>query len=506
MVNAWRRFAGCAVLTACGVAALAQPGALNEDVSRAIGKRKLGEARVGISVRDADNGVVLADFRGSEPLTPASNMKLLTSGAALLVLTPEFAFRTEVILDGDRLIVRGAGDPALADPELLSRMSPKLTVGDVLTVVTGAVVKAGVTGVREIIVDDRVFDRQFVHPSWPTEKLDRGYSAEVAGLNFHANVIEVFPRPSQDGAGSPPLFSIQPEAPWLRIDNRARTVLDGKNTVWLSRDPQANRFVLRGEVRNASQVGVEVTVHNPPEFFGQLLADQLSRAGVRIAGGASSTEGGPRGVRVAQDGEILTGGRVLAAVSTPISEALHRCNSDSANLYAECFLKRIGQAVTKEPGSWSNGGAVLRMVLSQRLGAQVGAGVTIADGSGLSRDNAVAPGTLARWLEVVAKESAARDTFTNSLAKPGEGTLKKRFGGVKLKNDLYAKSGFINGVRTLSGYLVDPESGRRIAFSVMVNDIKTDVQTAAALDLHEEVVKIADEWLAKKTTGTKQGG
>lgn len=500
-----RRFAWCVVAWAAG-AAWAQPGDLSADVARAISSRKLGDAKVGVCVRDVDNGVVLAEYQASDPLTPASNMKLLTSGAALLVLTPEFQFRTEVILDGNRLIVRGSGDPALADPELLSRMSPKLTVGDVLNVVTAAVKKAGVLSVREIVVDDRVFDRQFVHPSWPAEKLDRGYSAEVAGLNFHANVIEVFPRPSQDGAGSPPPFSIQPEAPWLRIDNRARTVLDGKNSVWLSREPDANRFVLRGEVRNASQVGVEVTVHNPPEFFGKLLADQLARAGVNVAAGASASDGdGPAGVRVATDGEVLTGGRVLAAVSTPIDEALHRCNSDSANLYAECFFKRLGQAVTKEPGSWSNGGAVLRMVLSQRLGAQNGANVTIADGSGLSRDNAVAPATLARWLEVLAKEPAACDVFTNSLAKPGEGTLKKRFAGARLKNNLYAKSGFINGVRTLSGYLVDPDSGRRIAFSVMVNGIKSDVQTAAALELHEEVVKIADGWLERKANG-KLGG
>jgi D-alanyl-D-alanine carboxypeptidase len=42
------------------------------------------------------------DLRDEEPLIPASNMKLLTSGAALLVLGRDFVFRTELILDGTR--------------------------------------------------------------------------------------------------------------------------------------------------------------------------------------------------------------------------------------------------------------------------------------------------------------------------------------------------------------------------------------------------------------------
>src|SRR6185295_11686507 len=110
--------------------ALGQVGSLDDDVSRVLTARKLGMARVGISVIDLETGAALANVNANDPFTPASNMKLLTSGAALLVLGPDFVFRTELIRDGDRLIIRGGGDPALADPIVLKEMEPKLTVSD----------------------------------------------------------------------------------------------------------------------------------------------------------------------------------------------------------------------------------------------------------------------------------------------------------------------------------------------------------------------------------------
>ncbi|MFZ4576184.1 MAG: D-alanyl-D-alanine carboxypeptidase, partial [Phycisphaerales bacterium] len=182
----------------------------------------------------------------------------------------------------------------------------------------------------------------------------------------------------------------------------------------------------------------------------------------------------------------------------PMSRVLERCNSDSMNLYAEALLKRSGYEVTKEPGSWANGGAVVRMMLTEKLGAEHAQSTTITDGSGISRSNSVSPSTLAHWLSVVAADRKLRDVYTDSLAKPGDGTLRKRFQGVKLANSLRAKSGFIDGVRALSGYVVDPDNGRRVCFSIIVNDIKTGDQTTAALDLHEDVVVAIDKWIEKQ--------
>lgn len=489
--------AACLLVAFAAAHAWAQAGSLTDDVTRLVAAQKLGAVKVGICIRDVDSGITLADLNGSTPMIPASNMKLLTSGAALLVLSPEFQYTTELVQEGDRLVFRGSGDPALADPEVLSLMKPRMTVGDVLDVITDATTAAGIRGVRELVVDDRVFDREFVHPSWPTDKLDRGYSCQVSGLNFHANVILVFPRPGGDGPGSPPSFAIEPESPFLSISNKARTIANGKNSVWLSREPETNRFTLHGDVKYAAQVGVEITIHDPALFAGRLLAERLRSTGVMAT----------PAVRLAGPGDPTSqAGRQVAAVTTPIQEVLNRCNTDSANLYAESLLKSMGHAVTKEPGSWQNGASVLRMVLSQKLGPDQAARVTIADGSGLSRDNAVSAEALARWLEVMGRDRTVRDIFAESLASPGEGTLRERFRGDKISTHLYAKSGFINGVRTLSGYAIDESSGRRVAFSVMVNDIKTDAQTLASKELHEQIALLCDRWLAARVAQTPKFG
>ncbi len=495
-VRCFRSVTVFVLLAAAASVCAAQANDLTDDVRRLISGHKFGEAKIAVSILDLKTGTALAAVRAEDALIPASNMKLLSSGAALLTLGPDFVFRTELIIAGESLILRGGGDPSLADPDILSRMEPRLTVGAMLDALANAPGKAGMTSARELVVDDRVFDRVFVHPSWPVEQLSRGYCAQVSGLNFHANVLHVFPAPGPQGPGSPVTYTLQPEAHWLRVDVRAKTVSTGNGSAWLTRDDDANRFTLRGEVRHKSLSPIEVTIHDPPLFTGKLLADQLRKAGV-------SMPHGPDTVRLIGPDESRPEGTVIAVVTTPIAEILKRCNTDSANLYAECLLKRTGNAVTGEPGSWTNGAAVLRMNLTEKLGPAAAASTVVADGSGMSRQNAVTPLTLTRWLEVIAKEPKIAPAFRGSLAGVGEGTLRKRFQGVKLQNELRAKSGYISGVRTLSGYVTNEETGRSVAFSVMVNNIKSDDQHKSALELHEQVVQAADKWLSRRVAAER---
>lgn len=469
--------------------ALGQAGELTDDVRRLVNGRKWGEAKVGVSLYEVQSGAQLAGLRVDEPFIPASNMKLLSSGTAMMVLGPDFVFKTQLLLEGDRLIIRGDGDPSLADPEVLEKMNPKLTTKEMLSTLVNAVVKANPGKIREIIVDDRVFDRKLVHPSWPANQLSRGYCAQVAGVNFHANVLHFFPAPNPDGIGTPAIYSLQPAAPWIDVEVRSRTVKDGNNAAWLTRDEGENKFVLRGDVRHKSLSPIEATYHDPATFVGRLIASSLTDAGIKVPLSA---------VRLVNLGEEISGGRVVAVVSTPLSEVLKRCNTDSANLYAECLLKRAGHAVTDEPGSWANGATVVRMMLSEKVGPTAASTTIISDGSGMSRENAVSPSTLTRWLAAVASDKKIAEPFANSLAQIGSGTLRKRFGGVKLNHHLQAKSGYINGVRTLSGYICDLETGRKVAFSILVNNIKSDIAHASTLELHEDVVKLADKWLTQR--------
>lgn len=506
--NAARRLAWlacCAAGLMATSAAFAQ--ALSDDVERLVNKGRFGQALVGVSVVDVTTGDVVAAVNANRAMTPASNQKLLTSGAALQVLRPEFEFRTELVLKDGRLIVRGSGDPALGDPEILKRSEPPMNVDSVLEALARAAIRGGASNVTELVVDDRVFDREFIHAEWPERNLSQPHSAQVAGVNFRVNTLAVFPRPNPEGEGTTPSIAMEPSAPWIRIENRARTVTRGQNTIGFSRKIGSNDFVLTGSVRYPSKAPIEATIDTPPLFFGQVLAQRLSEDGVVIGSGAAAGQL-PSAVRLANADEDLANGTVLAVIATPMAEILQRCNSDSENLFAESLLKRMGHEVSRAPGSWSNGTAVVRMVLSEKVGPQVAAATVVTDGSGISRSNAVSPATLTRFLDVMASDSKLRNAYIGSMAVPGTGTLKTRFDDARLKNSLHAKSGFINGVRTLSGYVVDDNNNHIVAFSVMINNITTGEQTTAAMTLHEDVVKLVDSYLTKRaqSDGPKYGG
>ncbi len=464
------------------IAALAQD--LNNQIEILLSHAQLGSSRVGVFIQDVDSGETLGAVNETESFMPASNMKLITTGAALTVLGPEFAFRTELRRAGDTLMVIGSGDPAMGDPVLLSDM--QISVEDLLDQWVDATRRSGDTPPTSLVVDARVFDRQMVHPSWPVEQLNRWYAAEVSGLNFYTNVLSFYL--SKRSLNEPPGLTLEPTVPWIHVDNRARSVNRGQNTVWVARPASSNAMTIYGNLRQSLHSPIRVALHDPPTFFGNLLAKRIEAARLGLLT-----------VRLAEADEILPAGELLAVVQTPMSTVLRRCNVDSQNLYAEALLKRIGHDVTSLPGSFANGSAVIRMVLQDTLGPADTSTVLIADGSGLSRENSVTPRTMGHWLRALANDPELSEPFLASLAQAGkDGTLARRFRNTDLLNTVQAKSGYIRGVSCLSGYITDPRNGHRLAFSILVNDIpQQKVPIARVKEFHEAVVRIADGWLSE---------
>lgn len=500
----WRRGVATALAGLVAGLALAAPAAaepLDGKVQAALTRARLGTARVGVSVLDLQTGRLLADISanpGDGTFIPASNLKLLTSGAAMLALGKDFEFETQLIHDPaeGRIIVKGAGDPALADPYLLDKM--KLGVDAFVDKLVESVKRAGVTGVREVVVDDSIFDRVRVHPDWPADQLSRAYCAPVSGMNFHANVLGVYVTPG--AGGGEPGVRTEPSGGWITMRKAARTVREGNTEVWLEREGDGRDpfvFKLHGTVKNAITQPVQVTVADPALMFAKVLADRLAHSGVGAGISARTLDAG--------ESVYGAGQRVVAAVKTPLSVALERCNVDSENLYAESLLKRAAHDVTGQAGSWASGTAVVRMQVRDRLGAELAGRLTLADGCGLSRSNRVTPELMTRWLGVMASGESG-DAFVRSLPIAGEeGTLRKRFRGAKLKNEIRAKSGYIREVRTLSGYVTNIATGRRVAFSVLVNNVPGGAD-ARAKEFHEDVVEVVDEWLAGKGQEVSTGG
>jgi len=476
------RLAVC-LLLACAELAL---GDLQSDVQKIISRSQLHGGTAGVCIIDSGSGEVLVNINANKSMIPASNQKLLTTGTALHVLGPSFAFRTKLVRNGDSLTIIGDGDPTIGDTELhgsvdWSKENAELDAE--LMAWVNAVKKTGMKRIENLLVDDRIFDTNFVHPSWPSDQINNWYCAQVAGINYHLNVVHFFPSPRLDARAD--LGDITPRMEWISIGNKTSSNTGKKNrsSFWVARLPNSNNMTARGNVLTTHTTPVKVAFHDPPLFFGETFANLLRKNGIPV-----------KAVRRVHPAST-TSGETIFIHKTPLQDALRRCNTDSHNLYAESLLKRISASATNRAGTFDEGASVVENSVLQRLGAYQ-PGLVASDGSGMSRKNRIAPKTLAMWLASFNLDDQVGKSLLDSLATPGKGTLDNRFQNVDLKGaSVHAKSGYLRGVCVLSGYVLHEEHSP-LVFSIIVNEIDGSVK--GAKQMQEAIVSATIDCLNKK--------
>ena len=469
----------------------------------------IGKTKVAVSIDDLSANRSIMRVNADEPMIPASNLKLVVSAAALATLGPDFHFETKLVWynaplkanDPDtrgRAILKiiGDGDPAFGDDAVLRAHGNQVADAEALVQVwVDAVKQAGITRIDTILIDDSVFDQEFVHESWPEDQLNRWYCAQVAGLNFFTNCLDIYPVPSSV-QGDSPFVRMLPETNAVTTTNVA--VTGNADTFWISRKLGTNELTYRGTVKHKRLKPVNVTVHDAPILFGKIFAERLFKAGIAVGE-----------VRRPNSEDPLLEGKDLHIVRTPISIVLNRCNKNSQNLYAECLFKRTGRKVTGASGSFENGAAGVRLFLQKQIGTAA-ASVQTADGSGMSRKNSVTARVITDLLGVMHNDPKLSKVYRDSLATAGiDGTIDDRM--VELKGRVFGKTGYINGVSCLSGYLfipnnprgtgansaadaeLDPKDCRVIAFSLLFNDFSPSLSVLQKLQ--DDIVRKLDQEL-----------
>ncbi len=427
----------------CGPAVAGLAGRIAEIV----GSTKPSE--YAIDIVEPESGTVIYSHNANAALVPASNMKLITTAAALKYLGPLFEYRTRVTLWGNTLVVIGSGDPLLGDRVTDARYGrPK---GWILADIVQQLKDRDIAQINDIVVDTTVFDDQRVHPNWPESDLNRWYACEVCGLNYNANCIQV----TTESNGGRVAISVEPQTSFVQIINEVQAISTGQSAVGAYRNRQPNRITIRGKCQDR-QGPFDVAIEKPGAMFGFLLAEHLVRAGVIVTGQLIEGAFEPNGSSVE-----------IAEFATPLIDCLHRANKDSLGLVAEALLKTIAAQDNpdKKNGTWERGRELIGQYLRD-LGI-ASKEFTIDDGSGLSRENRLSAHTIVTVLLDVYKGDNW-ELYRTSLAVGGEdGTVELHFQEPEYRGNILGKTGYISGVRSFSGLCLTDEGP--YLFSILSN-------------------------------------
>lgn len=449
---------------------------LADQIDEVLDNDVFSDAYWGALVVNLETGQTLYERNAERRFIPASNMKLFTTASILDALGPDFRYTTRLYADGARrggtlvgsLVVRGSGDPTFGG---------RYTGGDLTQVFRQWADSLRASGIRRVtgsvVGDDDVFDNVGLGEGWSWDDLVWAYGAETSGLQFNEGTIEMEVRGTSPGSRA--RISVEPEVgDFVRVSNRTTTTSGGGIREGYSRALGSNDFTVTTSVPAGRVEREALSVVNPTEYFVRTLVAVLRQRGIEIDGDAVDVDEWSQRLRYERMDRIAT------HQSPSLASIAGETNTESNNLYAEHLLRTLGayryRGADYAVGSAQSGAAAAEPFLL-RLGIPP-ASLRIADGSGLSALNRLTPRSIIAILQGMEDHAdrRTRDAFYNSLAVGGlTGTIQRRYRSGDARGNVHAKTGYISGARTLSGY-VTSERGHLIAFSLLCNHYSTSTR------------------------------
>ncbi len=422
---------------------------------------------VGIHVISLQKNEPIYQYNESKSMVPASGMKLITTAAALEYLGPDFTYTTTVFLDGTirrgeftgNVFVRGAGDPTMSSFYHDNTMDIFERWADVFDSLGIRIIRGNIIG------DDSYFDDTRWGPGWAWDDIPYPFSAQISALSFNDNKVDFSVQPGRD-PGDPAVVAMYPNNEYITVINNALTVAPGEPaSIHILREAYSNVVEISGTIeldtsRTRDPIVQAVTVDDPTLFMMSLFKQTLEQRGIRIQGGVFD-------IAEWDDRLNYTELRpVCYYTSPPLKEIISVVNTTSHNLGAEMLLKTIGKEATGI-GSFEKGEEVLRNYLARHGIPQES--ISIVDGSGLSRFNLVTPRQFTTLLAAMYR-SRYQDIYIASLAVPGRaGTLETRMKGTRAEQNVFAKTGSMNNVSSMCGYVFSRDK-EPFAFAIIMNN------------------------------------
>lgn len=403
---------GCVPAGAGPVPARSPLGALRHAIDSMVSNPQFRSSHIGLLVVNPASGDTLYSRNAGKLFMPASNMKIVTGASALALLGPDYRFETAFVAYG--LIQDSAIQGHLV---VVGRGDPtvsnRVQQGNAMTWMARVADSLVAHGIKR--VNGQLWRGPNVFPD-----TIYGYGWEWDDLS---------------GESAAPIDELLYNEGMTKVTRR----IAGRDTI------------------------VETATTSPARTYLEALASALSSRGIVVSGGISHT-----------DAPLFTDGVELFKItSPPLREILRYMEKPSQNQIAEILLRTIGLERTGVGSADSGSAVVSRQLLA--WGAERD-GFVVYDGSGMSRHDLLSPETIVRTLVAIQRDTAFQ-VFYDALPIAGvDGTLRTRMVGTAAAANMRAKTGTLQFVRALSGYVTDGD-GDRLVFSILNNHFTVPVDS-----------------------------
>ena len=444
----------CFFIFLLGIAPYVHAEPLPASVVKALQQADIPLSAVGIYVRELGSAKPDIAHRADQAMNPASVMKLVTTYAALELLGPAYTWKTDVFatgLNGDsvsgNLTLQGHGDPAL-------------TLED-FWLMLRALRQRGVRLIKgDLVLDQRYFDLPNTDPNGFDNKGYRAYNTHPEATLVSFKAVSARFIPSADGASLKVV--LDPDLPQIKLQNQVNVKLGPCPNDWregIAKDvqngPRSATIVLRGSFAlDCGEKSLQFNLLSNPEFVAGVFRLLWAEMGGTWLGAIKEGKA-PEGERP-----------LLSWESKPLGEVVRDTNKWSNNLMARTILLSLGAERFGAPATTAKGERAIKDWLAQK--DLEFPELIIENGAGLSRQERISPKSLGDLL-VDAGKSPVMPELISSLPIAGiDGTMKKRLKNNEITGRAHIKTGTLDGVKTIAGYVLG-KSGKRLAVVFLIN-------------------------------------
>ncbi|MBI5476936.1 MAG: D-alanyl-D-alanine carboxypeptidase/D-alanyl-D-alanine-endopeptidase [Ignavibacteriales bacterium] len=423
-------------------------GMLTRQINSLLADSSLIPCSIGISIMDIASGESIYALNADKLFHPASNMKLVTTAAAIHSLPSNFQFKTTLtsngllidgILEGD-LILTGFGDPLFSHKNLDSMVQ--------------FLKQSGIRKIYgKIKFDINYFDSLKWGHGWMWDDEPDPTAPFITPIIIDNNTVTFTMYPNTI-LNEKPFIRLTPESNYFQIINNSITSSDSSiPEVQIRREHGSNIIYFSGRIApGVNPKEFRISISNPVEYLNHLFFDRLIKSGIEIKN---------------MEANLPLKSYPIFELTHDLDSVINIANKLSDNLAAEVLLKTIAAELTTMPGSSENGIRLIKKFLIDE-GIDT-TSLFIADGSGASWYNALSPNFLVKLLCLEYKNKTSFSRYYESISIAGvDGTLKNRMKGTPAQNNVRAKTGTLTGCNGISGY-IHTKDNVPLAFSILLN-------------------------------------